>query len=101
MLRTCNTSGMSPTKRRPEDVLRGAAFARLIVRARQEHGMSQDALAREAGINRSTILRWESGDATRPEPNALKDVCRVLGISQPAALHALGYLDETAGLVAA
>lgn len=84
---------MSATTRKPADLSRGAAFAKLITDARRGQRLSQDALAREAGVNRSTILRWESGDANRPDANALKDVCRVLQISPTAALHALGYLD--------
>lgn len=84
---------MPATKRPPVEVTPGAAFAKLISEARRERGWSQDTLATRAGVNRSTVLRWEAGDAARPAPEALKAVCQSLGVGQLHALHALGYLD--------
>jgi transcriptional regulator with XRE-family HTH domain len=84
---------MPATKRRPASIGPGAAFAKLISDARRDRGWSQDALAGLAGVNRSTVLRWEAGDASRPDPVALTSVCHTLEVSQMRALHALGYLD--------
>jgi transcriptional regulator with XRE-family HTH domain len=84
---------MPATKKPPRQIAPGAAFAKLIVDARHAHGWSQDVLATRAGLNRTTILRWEAGVAARPDPYALNAACRILGISPLDALHALGYLD--------
>jgi transcriptional regulator with XRE-family HTH domain len=54
--------------------------------------MSQDALAEQSGLNRSTVIRWESGDASRPEPDQVRAVCKILGIDPRQAAVALGYL---------
>lgn len=71
---------------------RGEQFAALIREARSTAGISQDALADRAGVNRSTVIRWEGGDASRPDPDQVRRVCRVLGIDPRRAAVALGYL---------
>lgn len=71
---------------------RGEQFARLIRDARKQAGMSQDDLAEQAGVNRSTVIRWESGDASRPDPDQVRAVCIILGIDPQQAAIALGYL---------
>lgn len=78
---------------------RGEQFAALIRQARADAGLSQDALADRASINRSTVIRWESGDASRPDPDQVRRVCLVLGIDPRRAAVALGYLtkDEVEG----
>lgn len=93
MWQTCNTGGMTATTRRlPRQ--RGAAFADLITQARRTRGWSQDALADIAGVSRSTIIRWEAGDASRPDPIPFADVCYALGIDQERALRSLGFYGE-------
>lgn len=72
---------------------RGEQFARLIRDARLRKGISQDALAEATGINRSTVIRWEGGEAVRPEPDQVRAVCKYLGIDPRQAAIALGYLQ--------
>lgn len=68
------------------------AFADLIHGARREAGLSQQALADAAGIDRATIIRWESGNASRPEGDVLRSVCQVLHLVYLEALMALGTI---------
>lgn len=71
---------------------RGQAFASLLITARQRRGWTQDQLVKNTGISRSTIIRWESGEAARPDPDHVRAVCTALDIDQRDALVALGYL---------
>lgn len=71
---------------------RGAAFAALLREARRERGWTQDTLVEASGVSRSTILRWEGGDASRPDPDQVRAVCLALGIDPLRAAVALGYL---------
>lgn len=80
---------------------RGQQFGRLIREARLNGGLTQDALVAESGVSRSTILRWERGEAERPDPEQVRAVCRVLRIDPVKAAVALGYITaEEAGLAA-
>ncbi|MEU7980547.1 helix-turn-helix transcriptional regulator [Micromonospora sp. NPDC049081] len=71
---------------------RGKAFAALIRDARTRLGWTQDQLVERSPVSRSTLLRWESGDASRPEPEQVRAVCLVLGIDPREAAVALGYI---------
>lgn len=71
---------------------RGEAFANLIRDGRRAKGWTQDRLVEESGVSRSTVLRWEGGDASRPDPDQVRAVCIVLGIDPRRAAVALGYL---------
>ncbi len=84
---------MNPTNK-PERL--GDAFAVLVRRARRDRDWSQRDLASRAGVNRTTIIRFESGAASNPQPEALKAVCAALEIDQQDALRALGYLTDKA-----
>lgn len=79
-----------PSKTNP----RGENFANLIRNGRQAAGISQDALAEQAGLNRSTVIRWESGDASRPDPDQVRRVCQILHIDPRRAAISLGYLTQ-------
>lgn len=85
-------SGMPATRQRhTRNRSRGsAAFADLITTHRTRHGLSQRDLAEKAGVDRGTVIRWESGDATTPDADSLRAVCRTLGITYLSALIALG-----------
>ena len=69
-----------------------ADFADLIITARRDLNLSQDELAVAAGVNRSTIIRWESGHAATADPDPLRSVCHVLDIGYLDALIALGTI---------
>lgn len=72
---------------------RGEAFASLIREARRQRGWTQDKLVEVSGVSRSTILRWEAGDASRPDPDQVRAACRALGVDPRRAAVALGYLS--------
>lgn len=74
---------------------RGRAFADLIRNARKDKGWTQDVLVAESGVTKSTLVRWESGRAERPDPDQVKTLCRTLGLDPRLAAIALGYLDES------
>lgn len=78
--------------RRARDGSRGAAFADLIVSARRGRGWTQDDLIFRTRVSRGTLARWEAGKAERPDPDAVRSVCRALDIDPKRALLALGYL---------
>jgi transcriptional regulator with XRE-family HTH domain len=73
---------------------RGNAFAELIRDARRARHWTQERLIEESGVSRSTVVRWESGRAERPDPDQVRALCRALGIDPRRAAVALGYLDE-------
>lgn len=79
---------------------RGEAFANLIREGRRAKGWTQDRLVEASGVSRSTVLRWEAGDASRPDPDQVRAVCLALGIDPRRAAVALGYLtaDEVAAM---
>ncbi len=87
-----DTQARSSRPRR--DKTRGAAFADLIHDARKRRGWSHDKLAEESGVGRTTIFRWEGGDAQNPTPDQIRAVCAALGIDPKQALLALGYLTD-------
>jgi DNA-binding XRE family transcriptional regulator len=51
-----------------------------LVRRRVEHGLTQAALARRAGVSRSTIARLEAADH-KPSPAVLAGLAASLGLS--------------------
>lgn len=71
---------------------RGQEFAELIRTARTRAGLTQGELAEQTGLDRSTIIRWESGSVTRPEPDQVRAVSRRLGLPPHSAAIALGFL---------
>jgi transcriptional regulator with XRE-family HTH domain len=79
---------------------RGKAFANLIREGRWAKGWTQDRLVEESGVSRSTILRWEKGEASRPDPDQVRAACLALGIDPRRAAVVLGYLtpDEVAAM---
>lgn len=79
---------------RPRGSERGAAFASLIISARRERGWTHDELTTRSGVSRSTLFRWEAGNATAPNPDQLRRVCHALGVDHRHALVALGYLTD-------
>ncbi len=52
-----------------------------IKKYRQKSGLSQDQLARKAGIPYSTFLKIESGYTTNPSIQAVQSIAEALGVS--------------------
>ncbi|MDM4721117.1 helix-turn-helix domain-containing protein [Micromonospora sp. WMMA1363] len=78
----------------PSPDQRGRDFAQLIRGGRAAKGWTQEDVIEEAGLSRSTYLRWEAGRVERPDPEQVRAVCRVLGIDPREAAVALGYLTR-------
>ena len=73
-------------------------FGELITDGRHRKGLTQEDLERLTGISRSTLSRWERGQADRPEPEHVRAACAALDIDPRRAAVALGYLSvEEAG----
>lgn len=78
----------------PNDVPeRGRNFANLIREARRNKGMTQQQVIDGTGMSKTTIIRWESGNAERPDPDQVRTVCAFLDIDPRRAAVALGYLS--------
>jgi len=76
----------------PDD--RGQAFAALMRDARKRAGLTQRQVIEQSGvIAKTTLVRWESGDAERPDPDQVRALCRFYGINPGLAAIALGYLE--------
>jgi transcriptional regulator with XRE-family HTH domain len=71
---------------------RGHAFAKLIRDARKAREMTQEQVIEGSGVSKTTLIRWESGRAERPDPEQVRMLCRFLGIDPRQAAVALGYL---------
>lgn len=73
-----------------------SALAELVSSARVRAGITQDELAERSGVSRSSISRWERGQAERPDPAQLRAVCQVIGVSAQDAAASLGFFDAPA-----
>ena len=56
--------------------------------------MTQEELVERTGVSRSTVNRWERGDAERPDPDQVRVVCKALKVDPVEATIALGYLSR-------
>lgn len=70
----------------------GKRFAALLREYRQAARLKQEDVAERSGVSLRTYNRWESGQLSRPEPEDVRRVCRVIGLSTVLAGVALGYL---------
>ncbi len=93
MMQTRATHGAYRVRVPQQPNPRGEAFGALVREARREAGMTQEELVDRSGVSRSTILRWESGDASRPDPDQVRALCLALGVDPRRAAVALGYLS--------
>ena len=50
-------------------------------KARKKKGLSQDKLAREAGVAYNTVVKIESGENKNPTIDTLRSIARALDIS--------------------
>ena len=64
------------TRPQPDPALRRTA----LIRRRTAQGLSQERLAEQLGVDRTTIARWESGAST-PQPWQRPNLARALGIT--------------------
>ena len=67
-----------------------AELGRKLEGKRKQRGLSREDLARESGVHRNTILRWESGDSNVPIWNLLR-VCDILSCQHLLLLPAREY----------
>jgi len=63
------------------DSLSSKTLASNIKKYRQKSGLSQDQLARKAGIPYSTFLKIESGYTPNPSIQAVLNIAEALGVS--------------------
>jgi transcriptional regulator with XRE-family HTH domain len=56
-------------------------FGQRLRKIRHAHGMSQVALAESAGMDRSHVIKIETGRIMHPEPETVFRLARALGIS--------------------
>lgn len=70
----------------------GEVFAATLRGARLRANLTQGQAAERCGVTRTTIVRWESGRAERPDPDALRALCAALDLDLARAVIALGYL---------
>lgn len=71
----------------------GKRFAALLRKYRLAAKLKQEEVADRSGVPLRTITRWEAGQLSRPEPENVRRVCQVIGLSTVAAGIALGYLS--------
>lgn len=50
-------------------------------KARKKAGLSQDKLAREAGVAYNTVVKIESGENKNPTIDTLRSIAKALGVS--------------------
>ena len=61
-------------------------FQEKLYRLRKERGLSQERLARELGVSRQAISRWELGEVVPDTANVLA-LCRVFGVAADTLLR--------------
>nr|WP_290669391.1 transcriptional regulator [Ardenticatena sp.] len=61
---------------------------------RERAGISQEALAEEAGISSAYVSQIESGQRNPPSPPILREMAGPLGVEYPVLLYAAGYLRD-------
>lgn len=70
-------------------------YGALLKRAREQHGMTQDEVARQLNRPHTFVVRLENGrNSNPPDPETMQAIRRTLGISLRSQLISLGYLDE-------
>ncbi|AEV86669.1 Putative HTH-type transcriptional regulatory protein [Actinoplanes sp. SE50] len=78
----CAMSGATP----------GPTFGKLLTQGRTAKTWSQDRLAAETGISRTTISRYEREITSTPEAEHVRALCAALDIDPRRAAVSLGYL---------
>jgi transcriptional regulator with XRE-family HTH domain len=58
-----------------------ANIADNIRKSRKKKGVSQDKLAREAGVAYNTVVKIESGENKNPTIETLRSIAKALGVS--------------------
>ncbi len=66
-------------------------LGQFIARHRAEAGLSQEALAAQAKVTGSTILRLERGEFARPDPEKLERIARALDFDAEDLFALAGY----------
>ena len=65
-----------------------------IAKLRQESGMTQEAVARIAGISQSHWGMIELGVTKAPKANTLQNMARALGVTLPQLLEDVDFINE-------
>lgn len=73
----------------PRDLTQLGQF---IAQHRKQAGFSQEALAAEAKVADTTILRLERGEFARPDPEKLERIARALGFDAEDLFALAGYV---------
>lgn len=76
----------------PRDTHELAAFIR---RTREQRGLSQAGLAREAGMPRTTLIHIETGELGTPDPAKLQRIARALDIDAEDLFALADYTNPT------
>lgn len=69
-------------------------FGEYLKALRERAGISQEALAEEAGISSAYISQLESGQRNPPSPHVLRQMAGPLGVPYISLLYAAGYLRD-------
>ena len=64
----------------PDSAVTGAAKRRRLAERRKAVGLTQEQLAEQLGVERSTVVRWERGE-TQPQPWLRPKLAQALGVS--------------------
>ncbi|WP_158619070.1 helix-turn-helix transcriptional regulator [Micromonospora sp. M71_S20] len=66
------------------------AWASLVTKTRERVGMNKSELARRLGIDRTTIIRWESGKSRPEDPTVVEAFAQLFGLDADEVLTAAG-----------
>ena len=61
---------------------------------RRKKGLSQEAVAKELGISRQAVSKWET-DIAQPDLDNLKKICEILEISADELLNCWIFLVQS------
>jgi transcriptional regulator with XRE-family HTH domain len=73
--------------------MRRQTLGRLVQQARERKGWTQEVMAEQTGVSRSTIANIESGVTKLPKTQQLEAIERHLDLSKEEMLRAAGRLD--------
>lgn len=84
---TCFSERVEPDTQEEPELATNEEWRGIMVRARKEHGFSQESLGQKLGVSQALISKMESGEVGSSK--LVMPICRLLGI--PAPEH---FVDE-------